>query len=250
MSTIQADVLQLSRLVDGMILKWCLQSGSFLLGEVEEGRNGWELCQGATLSLGCVGALPNGWLPLWPLPTQLSTRQLGRLRAGWWQAYAESSEQGSALVSCKGKTLHTGHSGSPLSTYVVRGCLPGDQDQCPLTLQSFISSLESLASQWVFHSPSSSKDVFYIGVCGGVGWGVGGGGEGSRACFILVSFTKVVYRAWARGNLQTHRQLYTTEENVSPFSSKRQLLINSQQGTGSLCSLPPSMIECWWSNYL
>lgn len=113
MSTIQADVLQLSRLVDGMLLKWCLQSGSFLLGEVEEGRNGWEICQGATLSLGCVGALPNGWLPLWPLPTQLSTRQLGRLRAGWWQAYAESSEQGSALVSCKGKTLHTGHSGSP-----------------------------------------------------------------------------------------------------------------------------------------
>lgn len=31
MSTIQADVLQLSRLSDGMLLKWCLQSVFFSL---------------------------------------------------------------------------------------------------------------------------------------------------------------------------------------------------------------------------
>lgn len=31
MSTIQADVLQLSRLLDGMLLKWCLQSVFFPL---------------------------------------------------------------------------------------------------------------------------------------------------------------------------------------------------------------------------
>lgn len=119
MSTIQADILQLSRLVDGMLLKWCLQSGSFLLGEVEEGRNGWELCQGAALSFWCVGALPNGWLPLWPLPTQLSTRQLGKFREGWWQAYAKSLEQGYALASYEGWRLHGGLSGMSVSTAQV-----------------------------------------------------------------------------------------------------------------------------------
>ena len=54
MSTIQADVLQLSWLLDGMLLKRCLQLVSFPL--VTRGRNGWKPCQGVAWSLGRVGA--------------------------------------------------------------------------------------------------------------------------------------------------------------------------------------------------
>lgn len=135
MSTIQADVLQLSRLVDGMLLKWCLQSGSFLLGEVEEGRNGWEPCQGAALSLWCVGALPNGWLPLWSLPTPLSTRQLGKLRAGCWKVYAKSLEQGYALADNEDWRLCAGLSGSLSPQLRSQRGFPDDQDQWPPAMQ-------------------------------------------------------------------------------------------------------------------
>lgn len=77
MSTIQADVLQLSRLSDGMLLKWCLQSVFFPL--VTRRRQKWLEALPGCGSEPQEGGSPARWLAFLyiPVPSQLETRQLG-----------------------------------------------------------------------------------------------------------------------------------------------------------------------------
>lgn len=78
MSTIQADVLQLSRLSDGMLLKWCLQSVFFPL--VTRRRQKWlealPGCGSEPQEDGRPARRP-AFLSI-PVPSQLETRQFGK----------------------------------------------------------------------------------------------------------------------------------------------------------------------------